>query len=313
MHDNQTVMLQTRRRPVDGVCPRCESPNIVESRHKGLDFWIVCVFPTNVYRCVECYSRFWMSESLFANGKRLLFWCAVVFMAVIAVFLKLQLDAQSSTLNRTAQFIPQFEQAEEEVETELVSTDTPVTAVLSDSGVVEDNEQTEQEQAIELADVKVESVEEATRLAELNEQSEQVQEIQKSNAKRLEKAVSNDTQALASLLKIDMNYRVERWRSAWESGFIDYYLDFYSSQFKPSNGLNLDQWVAQRKLRIKPEKKIDIELSNFDVSFSDKLQKSTVTFDQFYRSANYSERSRKQLVWVKEDDGWHIVSETELN
>lgn len=315
MHENQTVMQKHRRRSVEGVCRRCDSHNIVGSRHRGIEGWVATILPMDVYRCVECYSRFWMSEPMFASGKRVAFWSSLLLLVVLGVFLRLQLTAQTSVLNRTAEFIPQFDNSEQTFvanhveEQDFDSFQTPVTAVLSDSGI-EESPSLNTLAHLQTVDSELES--EPVELSELRPQSSSVENRQKSSVARLEKAVVNDTAALASLLKVDMNYRVERWRGAWESGLADYYLTFYSDTFKPENGLDYKLWVVQRNARVKPEKKIKIELSNFSVSFSEKLQKSTVIFDQHYRSANYSELSRKSLVWVKEEAGWRIVSETQL-
>jgi len=121
-----------------------------------------------------------------------------------------------------------------------------------------------------------------------------------------------DKAALESLLKSDMNDRLERWRDAWQTGLADYYLDFYSENFQPSGNLTLAEWVEQRKFRISPDKAIKIQLSNFEISFSNEMNLSTVLFDQQYSSQGYSERSRKKTIWVKEESEWKIISEAQV-
>ena len=144
-------------------------------------------------------------------------------------------------------------------------------------------------------------------------QSQRSSVAQQKNLERLEKAIDEDKGALESLVKVELNYRVERWSEMWQSGLVDYYLGFYSKDFQPNKGLSFDAWVEQRKKRINPEKKIEIKLSSFDVSFSNDMKRSVMIFDQLYSSHSYSEKSRKKLVWVKEADEWKIVSETELS
>jgi len=310
MHENQTILQNSRRKLADGVCPRCGSHSIVVSRHRGIEGWFCAVFPMNVYRCVECYSRFWMRELMFANSKRVGFWGSLVLLICIGVFLQLRLTAETQVLNRTAEFIPQFDNSEvslgaDQGSGDVTSNEAPITSVLSDSGV--------EEAANQVSSVILETESGSDQLTESKIQSAHIEKSRKDNAERLEKAVSNDTAALASLLKVDMNHRVERWRDAWESGFADYYLGFYSDSFKPDNGLTFSQWVEQRKARIKPEKRISIKLSGFEVTFSEDLNQSTVIFNQQYYSPNYSELSRKKLSWLNEKAGWRIVSEVQLD
>jgi len=308
MQESQTVLQHHRAKPTGIVCRRCHSKNVVMSRYRGIEELIASVLPCNICRCVDCYSRFWVVESLFAKTKRVWVWGFLVFLSVAIALLTIKLSEENANLSRTAALIPQFEQheaAKPEVSSDPVK--VSLNEVLSDA----DAEITKNEDR--LLEVAVSQSDDRTQLSDAKLKSVERSIAQKESLERLEQAIIEDKDALESLLKVDMNYRVERWRDSWQSGLADYYLDFYSNNFQPSSGLPLNEWVEQRKKRINPDKKIKIELSNFDVSFSQDMKEAVMKFDQLYSSHTYSEKSRKQLVWIKETDEWKIVSETELN
>lgn len=150
------------------------------------------------------------------------------------------------------------------------------------------------------------------RLSLAKATAEQAEKENRQEQARLQRSVASEQSELQSLLKVDINFRIDSWRKAWEVGFIDDYLNFYSEKFTPENKeLTRAQWVVQRKQRIRPSKKIDLSMNNFKVEFSENNSISTVSFDQVYKSGGYLETSRKELVLHKEQQAWKIVSETE--
>lgn len=150
------------------------------------------------------------------------------------------------------------------------------------------------------------------RLSLAKATAEQAEENNLQTRARLQQTIATEQDELQSLLKVDINFRIDQWRKAWEVGFVDDYLSFYSEQFTPASELEREQWVAQRKQRIRPSKKIDLVMDNFDVVFASDNTVSTVSFDQRYRSGRYVESSRKQLVLHKQQQEWKIMSETEV-
>lgn len=121
-----------------------------------------------------------------------------------------------------------------------------------------------------------------------------------------------DPQEQASLLKVDINYMIEQWQDAWQSGDAERYLSFYSETFTPSGDLSRVEWRSQRQTRVSPANPIALSLSNFEVVLEDDNQKAMVSFDQLYESSKHQEQSRKELVLVK-DEEWQIIAERELN
>ena len=307
MLESQEPKKYHSAKSVDRECRRCNSHDVVTSRHRGIEGWIVSVLPLNVYRCVECYNRFWSVESLFASSKRAWFWGGMAFVALLLFIfiLNAQLSNSSPNLNRTTEFISPFD-TETQSQQESKLSEPVASAVLTDSGVATDVS----DSAIDLASDGL--IDESIAISEVKAQAEQLLKNSQESVAHLDQKSSDDEKALELSLKVDMNSRVERWRDAWQSGLVDYYLAFYSQNFTPSKKITYQAWVKQRRYLVSPEKQIKIEISNFNVSFSNDLKESTVLFDQHYNSKTYSEVSRKKMVWTKERDEWKIVSESQV-
>ena len=307
-------------KPVNSLCKKCSSPHVVESQSRSIEGLIKAIIPCNVHRCLDCYHRFWAFESLFSNASRVWVLVFVSLIVVTSVFFSVQ-QASQSNLNRKAEFIP-FETSEpnslesnslgSNSETAQVDSDDAdvgdvgnIRALLKDADIVESNE----------PDTLLKSVIDSAGEVEVIEakfQSEKIISKSEESIKRLESAVDEDQQALASLLKVDINYRIEGWRKSWQAGLVNDYLSFYSPSFKPNNGLSNKAWQAQRKLRVSPSKKITLSLSDFDVEVMDENKRAVAIFTQSYSSPTYSEVSRKKLVLLNEEGNWNISSEEQV-
>ncbi len=101
------------------------------------------------------------------------------------------------------------------------------------------------------------------------------------------------------------------WAAAWSAQAVDVYLSFYHPRYQPANGMSLQRWQKQRRYRLKKPKWIKVTLSDFDMR---KLaaNKVEVNFVQRYQSNTFSDKSNKQMVLLKTEDGWRIVSEISL-
>jgi len=289
MKDVRTVSMHCERKYVNTDCPSCGFSDVLTSRHRGIESVVVKLLPVNICRCVSCFRRFWVFESLFANATRVFIWG--LFLAVIV----------SITLLTFLQSQPVFEVPNPNVrlggQVENQSEEEPSSFVLPshDSGAVlaQKNE---------------------TFLLKKDEPERENEAQSKANStpEKEAKEIVNSKVDLESLARTEMQYNVDIWKKMWELGLVNDYLSFYSSDFEPNNFLSVNEWVDQRKKRVTPEKKIRLELNNFDLSFSDNMSKTVMEFDQVYISQTYSGTSRKQLVWEKEINEWKIVSEKEL-
>ena len=124
---------------------------------------------------------------------------------------------------------------------------------------------------------------------------------------------TNEITAAPSALEVDIKNRVDEWRLAWQSGDANSYFRIYSSNFVPQDNAKLTDWQASRRDKINPTREIFIGLNNFELSLDETNTKSTIFFDQQYRSSNYSDVTRKQLDMVLEDNQWRIISEKTVN
>ena len=86
------------------------------------------------------------------------------------------------------------------------------------------------------------------------------------------------------------------------------YLGAYASNFTPPGGQSRKDWEADRKARILPRNKIDVDVSDFAVSLNG--DRASVRFRQAYASDSLSVTSRKTLDLVKSGNRWLIVRES---
>ena len=296
------------------VCPSCSSQSVFLSEYRGIESIFPTFLPCNVYRCLDCNNRYWAFQPLFANPARVWGVTLIGFAVLISVFLYIQPDITQANLSRKAEFIPQFDSLDKEelitaniVETAELELEPvePVTAALTDSSIDVDEPT---EALIELSN----SESSVSEVIDAKVQSEKISSASKASLERLESAVVEDKEALASLLKVDINYAIENWRKAWQSGDTENYLNSYGANFEPANDLTFEQWQAQRRTRVLPSKKIELELSDFDVSFENQNQQAVAIFTQAYSSSTYSDTSRKKLLLENQQSSWKIISEQQI-
>lgn len=102
------------------------------------------------------------------------------------------------------------------------------------------------------------------------------------------------------------------WQDDWESLDFERYARNYDKNFV-SDGVNRSAWL-ERKSKINAGKSfIDVSLSNISAfGYPGEENMLVVTFDQDYRSSNFSDQSKKRQYWRRGADGrWRIVFETE--
>jgi|GEM_PF-2438521 len=104
--------------------------------------------------------------------------------------------------------------------------------------------------------------------------------------------------------------RLEAWRQAWEAKDASRYLAFYGSNFVPTDKRARSAWEADR--RVKLDKKGEIQVSLGTPSYKVEGDVVSVSFEQRYRSGNYSDAGRKQIEWVREGGDWKIRREAQL-
>lgn len=106
----------------------------------------------------------------------------------------------------------------------------------------------------------------------------------------------------------DVEAAVEAWAKAWSSKNMSSYLGAYASSFTPPGGQSRKDWEADRKARIVPRNKIDVDISDLSVTVNG--DRASVRFRQGYASDSLSVTSRKSLDFVKSGNRWLIVRES---
>ncbi len=107
------------------------------------------------------------------------------------------------------------------------------------------------------------------------------------------------------------NKMLQSWADAWSKGDVNAYAAFYSPNFAPE-GMTHKNWLEGRKLRISPEKKIQVKFTDVVIVPSDKSDIVIVNFKQSYQANHLKDTTNKQLVWKKFGDKWLIEKEIAL-
>jgi tetratricopeptide (TPR) repeat protein len=114
--------------------------------------------------------------------------------------------------------------------------------------------------------------------------------------------------AAAGNPQADVEAAVEAWAKAWSSKNMSGYLGAYAPNFTPPGGQSRSAWEADRKARIVPRNKIDVDVSDLTVTVNG--DRASVRFRQAYASDSLSVTSRKTLDMVKSGNRWLIVRES---
>lgn len=101
---------------------------------------------------------------------------------------------------------------------------------------------------------------------------------------------------------------LKRWATAWAAKDVEGYLAAYDANFLPPRDLTRAQWQAERRVRLNKPKKIEVMLSDFEVS-STGTGSLMVKLLQRYRSDSYRDTTRKGFIMVLRDGSWKIGDE----
>lgn len=106
----------------------------------------------------------------------------------------------------------------------------------------------------------------------------------------------------------DVEAAVQAWAKAWASKNMQGYLGAYAPNFTPPGGQSRRDWEADRKARIVPRNRIEVDVSDLKVSVDG--DRASAKFRQAYSSDNLSVTSRKTLDLVKSGNRWLILRES---
>jgi hypothetical protein len=101
---------------------------------------------------------------------------------------------------------------------------------------------------------------------------------------------------------------VTSWASAWQSQFDDVYLMHYHPDFKPDDFASRQDWIAQRRARIRAPGDITISLRDFSVVAHDDGT-ALVRFWLHYSRPGYADDTHKEMLLEKTGQIWQIKRE----
>ncbi len=99
----------------------------------------------------------------------------------------------------------------------------------------------------------------------------------------------------------------QRWASAWSKKDVKAYLATYAPDFATPKGTTRKEWEAERTRRIDKPGKIEVALSNIQVSING--DKARVKFRQRYKSATLASSTGKTLIFTRNGNQWLIQEE----
>ncbi|MEQ1487590.1 MAG: tetratricopeptide repeat protein [Methylotenera sp.] len=101
---------------------------------------------------------------------------------------------------------------------------------------------------------------------------------------------------------------VNDWAKAWSSKNLDQYFASYGAGFQPAKGESRKAWEAQRRDRITRPAKINVDVSNINITPVD-ANNAKVRFKQAYKADGSPIYTNKTLVMQKEGNTWFIEQE----
>ena len=102
---------------------------------------------------------------------------------------------------------------------------------------------------------------------------------------------------------------VKAWAAAWSKKNMNAYLGAYGPGFKPPGGQSRAAWEAERRARILPRKRIEVDITDLSIRM-DGPDRAMARFRQDYRSDSLDVNSRKTLEMVRNGNRWLIVRES---
>lgn len=101
---------------------------------------------------------------------------------------------------------------------------------------------------------------------------------------------------------------LKAWSDAWAQGNADAYLAAYAADFAPAGGDTHAEWEKRRRMLLALTKNIDLRIDAPKVKMAADGH-ALVTFNQYYRSKNYSDALVKQIKLAQREGRWLIVDE----
>jgi tetratricopeptide (TPR) repeat protein len=131
-------------------------------------------------------------------------------------------------------------------------------------------------------------------------------------AKVTETKIKAPIQSLHTLQLIDeAEDHIYRWAIAWSEKDVSQYLNTYTPDFRPLNGLSNSAWQTLRNQRLKKAVFIKVTVKNISTTIVNS-NSAVVTFRQAYESDTFNDISEKQMLLTRLNKAWRIQEERSL-
>lgn len=320
-----SAVLQSDSTGTDGlsplICTHCGANSVAQAGLEKFERLRFVFLAQRPYTCLQCSHRFLAKQPLLADSKRVWVLSTALLLAALLLLKGFAVFSGSSSSGRIGLVVPDFSApATADTSTTAQQTSADLQGLISSQDAASNLPQTKlpaniarRQAFVRVPEEQLTPEQKARRLTLAKQQSELAEQASRARVEQLQRILLPADDELESLLKIEVGYVLENWRQSWSKGDVDRYLSNYSSDFTPANELTAEAWQASRRYRIKPEKNIKLELSDFDITMLDQLSSTVVEFNQRYQSGGFVENSRKRLSLSKQQDTWKITSEVELN
>ena len=330
------------------ACPKCGAGKVAKSRAVSGDRLIMRLLPKRPFRCLHCYHRFWHAEPFNEDPRRLRTWAyllAAALLVLIWLFFPSTDPVSTEEVSVRGSFAEEMSIADANPGTQRDSqrgaqVEPAARAQTSPQQLIESSgfqpPRTARAEVEELLRAGVAQGEVATTLTSAQWQVRAEQIIDTAADPPVSRVSTASPDPAASLDPTDsleptvtapvegsteditqentraLKERLEQWRLAWQAGDVERYLEYYAPSFQPENGMSRAVWESQRRTRVTPEKKIELQLSDIQAQTAAEQGMATVSFVQAYQSENYQESARKELRFKQIADQWYIVGEQQI-
>ncbi len=107
--------------------------------------------------------------------------------------------------------------------------------------------------------------------------------------------------------------QLHKWKQSWKESDIEEYLNFYSEEFKRSNGMNFDQFKKYKTIIFNRNEDKKIIFSNINIMpYPNNKKKNMyrILFHEDYKTRNYQFNGKKELFIELEKNGMKILTES---
>ncbi|MDP2283243.1 MAG: AAA family ATPase [Pseudohongiella sp.] len=104
---------------------------------------------------------------------------------------------------------------------------------------------------------------------------------------------------------------LQNWVAAWQARDVDAYFSFYHAEFFPRGFDSLSAWQENRRRNIGNREWIALQISELSINNISE-QTAQLEFWLAYQSPGYSDRTQKQVLMRRGNQGWQIVQEINL-